>query len=145
MDMEPTAVGSSDLCPMCHEAPETVDHIFMGCPVSKEVWLQVCSWWRLLEHSPSSCRELLDCKELLGGHQRLKVVQEAIMLVLWVIWRFINSKTHALNSNSISKLVLAYEVQAHSHLWINAQNQKGQNLRWIEWCCDPIFECYYRM
>ncbi|CAI9300939.1 unnamed protein product [Lactuca saligna] len=59
-------ISSSDLCPMCHEAPETVDRIFVGCPISKEVWLQACSWWRLLELSPNSCRELLDCKDLLG-------------------------------------------------------------------------------
>ena len=30
-------VNSSNLCRMCNEAPESEDHIFVGCPVSIEV------------------------------------------------------------------------------------------------------------
>nr|KAJ0191956.1 hypothetical protein LSAT_V11C800414360 [Lactuca sativa] len=104
-------VSSTNVCKLCHEAPESEEHIFVGCPISNP--------------SPSSCRELLDCKNRLYGHHRPKELHEAIMLVfMWVIWRFRNSKAHALNSNSnsISKAVLAYEVQAYSHLWINAWN-----------------------
>nr|KAJ0209709.1 hypothetical protein LSAT_V11C400167150 [Lactuca sativa] len=60
-------VSSSNLCRMCNEAPESEDHIFVGCPVSREIWLQLSNWWRLLEHSPNSCRELLNCKNQLGA------------------------------------------------------------------------------
>nr|KAJ0221738.1 hypothetical protein LSAT_V11C200067050 [Lactuca sativa] len=141
-------ISSTNVCKLCHEAPESEDHIFMGCLISSEVWSHVCRWWRALDLSPSSCRELLDCKNRLNGHQRLKELYEAIMLVfMWVIWRFRNSKAHALNSNSISisKAVLAYEVQAYLHLWINARKRRGHNLRWLDWYCDPILECYCRL
>nr|KAJ0187389.1 hypothetical protein LSAT_V11C900461260 [Lactuca sativa] len=140
------AISSSDLCQMCHEATESVDHICVGCPIAKEAWAQVCSWWRLLGNYPNDCRELLNCKESLRGHNRLEMIHEAIMLVfLWVMWRFRNNKAHCSNLNSGSRLALALEVQTFSHLWINARNRKGRKLRWLEWCCDPILECYGRM
>lgn len=58
-----------------------------------------------------------------------------------IFWRFRNSKAHVLNSNSISKSVFAYEVQAYSHLWINARKRSGHKLRWLEWFYNPILEC----
>ena len=101
-------ISSSNLCKICHEAPKTDDHIFVGCPVSKDVWLQVCSWWRLLDPSPASYRELLKGEYMVGGDQRLKMFHEAITLVfLWIIWRFRNKKAHDLNPIFVSKTVLA--------------------------------------
>nr|KAJ0199817.1 hypothetical protein LSAT_V11C600332230 [Lactuca sativa] len=139
-------ISSSDLCQMCHEATESVDHIFVGCPISKEAWAQVCNWWRLLGNYPSNCMELLKCKESLGGHNRLERIHEAIMLgFLWVIWRYRNNKSHRSNQTTGSKFTLPFEVQSLSYLWINARIRKGRKLRWLEWCCDPILECYGRM
>nr|KAJ0195793.1 hypothetical protein LSAT_V11C700344900 [Lactuca sativa] len=132
-------ISSSNWCKMCNAAPESTDHIFVGCVVSREVWLQVCKWWRLLDCSYNSCRELLDCKLKIGGHQRLLMIHEAIMLVfMWVIWSYRNVKAHG--SNAKSHTMLASEVQALSHLWINARKRRGQNICWNEWCSDPVQE-----
>nr|KAJ0197236.1 hypothetical protein LSAT_V11C700356500 [Lactuca sativa] len=104
-------VNSSNLCRMCNEAPESEDHIFVGCP------------------------RAANCKNRLGGHQRLKVFHEAIMLYfLWVIWRYRNEKVHA--ESPRSKSVLSYEVQVLSHLWLNARKRSGQNLRLMRLCKD---------
>nr|KAJ0220562.1 hypothetical protein LSAT_V11C200090910 [Lactuca sativa] len=113
-------INSSNLCKMCNAAPESADHIFVGCLVSKEVWLQI------------------------GGHQRLLRIHEAIMLVfMWVIWRYRNVKAHGPNAKSHT--MLASEVQALSHLWINARKRRCQNLCWNEWCSDPVLECYRKL
>nr|KAJ0214940.1 hypothetical protein LSAT_V11C300128030 [Lactuca sativa] len=45
-------------------------------------------------------------------------------------------------SNSKSQSMLVAEIQALSHLWLNAWKRKGKNLNWLDWCFDPILECY---
>nr|KAJ0204667.1 hypothetical protein LSAT_V11C500231070 [Lactuca sativa] len=155
-------ISSTNLCKMCNDASESVDHIFVGCSVTREVWLQVCKWWRLLDSSHSSCWGLLDCKvgvtgatpghqgkpslckSRIGGHQRPLVIHESIMLVfMWVIWKYRNALAHGQSSKS--QTVLASEVQALSHLWTNARKRRGQNLSWYDWCFDPVWECYRKL
>nr|KAJ0227723.1 hypothetical protein LSAT_V11C100023850 [Lactuca sativa] len=81
---------------------------------------------------------------MLRGHKRLSTIQEVIMLVfIWVVWNFRNMKAHS--SSVKSHLVLAYEVQSLSFLWINARKRKDEAFRWDEWCSDPIRECYSRL
>nr|KAJ0212224.1 hypothetical protein LSAT_V11C400158780 [Lactuca sativa] len=103
-----------------------------------------CEIGGVLDSSHSSCRGLLDCKSRIGGHQRLLVLHEAIMLVfLWVVWRYINALAHGPSIKSHT--VLASEVQVLSHLWINARKRRGQNLSWYDWCFDPVLECYRKL
>nr|KAJ0195447.1 hypothetical protein LSAT_V11C700350330 [Lactuca sativa] len=119
-------ISSSNLCIICNGAPETVEHVFVDCPISNEVWKQVCTWWGLLDYPLNSLRDLLECKARLEGHHMLANIHEGIMLVfLWVIWRYRNSIAHSSNQNPKSHMALVYEVQLLSLLWINARNRKG--------------------
>ena len=138
-------ISQTSACRSCNVAPETGDHIIVGCSISKGVWQQVSKWWRLLDYSFNSAGDLMNCKAKLKGHQRLSKIHEAIMLVyLWVIWNYRNQILHAPSIGSKSTSALAFEVKSLAHLWINARNRKG-TLNWLEWCCDPILECYSRI
>lgn len=137
-------ISSSTTCKICHESLETENHLFVECGIVKEVWQRVSSWWRLLDSNFQSIGDLLNCKKLLMGHQRLSDINEAVMLVfLWVIWNYWNLKAHS--SGVKSHTVLAYEVQSMTLFWINARKRKGEPLGWVEWCCDPILECYSKL
>nr|KAJ0195178.1 hypothetical protein LSAT_V11C700343740 [Lactuca sativa] len=139
-------IWSSNLCRICHGDPESENHIFLECPVSKEVWQLICKWWRLLDNPLVSIRDILQCKGNVAGHQRLAWIHEAIMLTfIWVIWKYRNLRGHSHAPNSKLILALVFEVKSLSIFWINARKKKGQTLRWSEWCSDPILECYSRL
>ncbi|XP_023732081.1 uncharacterized protein LOC111879881 [Lactuca sativa] len=131
---------------ICHGDPESEKHIFLECPVSKEVRQLICKWWRLLDYPLVSIRDMLQCKGNVARHQRLVWIHEAIMLTfIWVIWKYRNLRAHSHAPNSKSIPALVFEVKSLSNFWINARKKKGQTLRWSEWCSDPILECYSRL
>nr|KAJ0223650.1 hypothetical protein LSAT_V11C200099500 [Lactuca sativa] len=124
------SLPASDDIWICHGAPESEQHIFLECPVSREVWQLICKWWRLLDYPLVSTRDLLQCKGNIAGHQRLAWIHEAIMLTfIWVIWKYRNLRAQSHAPISKSQSALAYEVKFLSIFWINARNRKGQILR----------------
>ncbi|GJT71752.1 reverse transcriptase domain, reverse transcriptase zinc-binding domain protein [Tanacetum coccineum] len=34
-------------CPMCDDAIETEDHIFVSCPIAKDTWKCIADWWNI--------------------------------------------------------------------------------------------------
>lgn len=144
VNLSKIGVTTSTLCKICGEAPETENHLFTQCGIPKDLWQRLSGWWRLLDPNVRTIGDLLNCKNLLQSHKRLSNIHEGIMLVfLWVVWSFRNLKAHASAVKSIS--VLAYEVRSFSMFWFNARNRKVVPLRWNDWCCDPVLECYSRM
>ncbi|CAI9284009.1 unnamed protein product [Lactuca saligna] len=144
VNLSKIGITQSNLCKICGVAPETENHLFIECGTAKDLWQRIAGWWRLMDPNVQAIKDLLNCKSVLKGHKRLEIIHEGIMLVfLWVIWNFRNLKAHSSGAKSLS--VLAYEVQSMSAFWINARNRKGVSLRWLDWCCDPIRECYANM
>jgi hypothetical protein len=86
---------SSDECTLCSQAPEHVDHLFLQCAFSREVWfrvLQRCGWAHL---SPEPHDQLIDW--WLTARKRVtkprrRAFDSTAIGVTWNIWLQRNEK-----------------------------------------------------
>lgn len=49
----------NDRCALCDQSEETMQHILIGCPFSRQVWHDVLAWVRATIHAPSGGEEFL--------------------------------------------------------------------------------------
>lgn len=111
----------SNICIMCEQGVETMDHILLGCPFSREVWFIWLSklhlhanviiddgpalrWW-LLVRKPVP-------KVLRKGFDSL------VFLIGWMLWKERNARTF--NAMSSTAPQLAADIQEQADLWCAA-------------------------
>ncbi|KAL4587346.1 hypothetical protein LXL04_000215 [Taraxacum kok-saghyz] len=126
-------IGVNKECTLCNIDEETEEHLFLNCPVTKEVWNDLRCWWQGASQTPNSINYLVKWR---GSATKMQdEIQAAVFLVfLWVVWVHRNKKAHS--SNLMSHKGLANEIQILSHLWINARIRR-KNIDWRSWCTDP--------
>ncbi|XP_026416252.1 uncharacterized protein LOC113311660 [Papaver somniferum] len=77
-------VGDNNLCPLCDQHTESVEHFFMSCAVSGLVWFAVAGW------SDNSQLSLTDwiCSWFDSLHNRHITIQEVVKrsTIVWCIW-----------------------------------------------------------
>ncbi|KAM1375219.1 hypothetical protein ACFX2I_025682 [Malus domestica] len=84
----PFACFSPQWCALCKSGEESVNHVFLHCPYSIQIW------WNLLKEAgaswvtPKGCFELLSTKfEGLGKGRKAKTLWGSLLLALfWNIW-----------------------------------------------------------
>jgi hypothetical protein len=78
-------------CPFCDQSEETLDHLLMGCVLSREVWATCQRWWGKLPWMPhvDSCfvAWLQDKRGRPGGDRDLWT---GVALICWCLWRHRN-------------------------------------------------------
>jgi hypothetical protein len=78
-------------CPLCNQAPETLQHLLLGCVVAQEIWVWALNLWERMPWLP-----LADAKILHWWTSRPcpQVTQRdlwtSIILLFWCIWRHRN-------------------------------------------------------
>lgn len=98
-----------DACALCGQEPETCDHLFTGCVLTRYLWAQlllplgllslapqamedVCSWWlRQRERLDSSLRAAFD---------------SLLLLVSWLAWKERNNRTFTRPATGARELYL---------------------------------------
>ena len=82
----------STLCPMCLQAPETVQHVFAGCKEIDGIWALIAGWWNVV--TPSSCLvdQLIRWEDNISfSAMRRKCFDAVIITAFWVLWNFRNA------------------------------------------------------
>lgn len=108
-----------ELCYLCDQAEETIDHILASCPVTREVWFfalqafgkqlpQTASstfqWWRTL-------------RRLFHGDQR-PGLDSLFAIISWTIWKERNARCFRGAAAAISDLLQLIKGEADA--WIEA-------------------------
>ena len=80
---------SPDVCLLCMESGETVDHIFLHCSLSLGLWHRLFSLVHLDWVPPKSiCDMIIISYKGLGNTSRGKVLWQFVCLALmWVVWQ----------------------------------------------------------
>ncbi|KAJ0535737.1 putative RNA-directed DNA polymerase [Helianthus annuus] len=79
---------TSNLCPLCSEYPETVEHLFISCEFAQMVWNVVSQWCKLSPVFAFGMRDILDGHSYVSGSPKLKKAFHAVCLTtLWCIWK----------------------------------------------------------
>ena len=79
---------SPDVCLLCMESGDMVDHIFLHCPLNLELWHRLFSLVHMDRVPPRSiCDIMLISYKGLGSTNRGKVLwQFACLALMWVVW-----------------------------------------------------------
>lgn len=75
-------------CLMCKKDDESVDHLFLHCPVAFTLWLRLCRGGNLSWVIPATCVALFWKKHKYFGGRKWDVIlgRCAMLAIIWVVW-----------------------------------------------------------
>ena len=98
-----------DWCYMCKCNGESVDHLFLHCPVAMDLWSMVLGLFGVSWVMPKSVVELLACWQgWFGRHWNGHIWIIIPRCLMWCLWRERNSRWFEDNERSISDLKLFF-------------------------------------
>ncbi|KAE8701523.1 leghemoglobin C2-like [Hibiscus syriacus] len=110
-------LGEDTLCPFCNLCEESVQHLFLFCQVSWELWNKLICYWGISLAFP------LDPPSLLSSWSDLRpssVIWKFIPgVVLWSIWRIRNEIIF--DNGKLDKLSLFFTVRLRLARWFLAK------------------------
>ncbi|GJU13560.1 putative reverse transcriptase domain-containing protein [Tanacetum coccineum] len=79
---------NSTRCPVCDDALETAQHLFIDCKIARNLWVMIQKWWLI---TPKDLQSLIFWSNLTSLPDRLKSCFDAIIQsTTWIIWRYRN-------------------------------------------------------
>jgi acyl-CoA-binding protein len=102
-------------CLLCDQAPETIPHLMMECPFSRQTWHEVLAWLRVPTASLNQDATLMDWW-LKAKHETRKSMHKgiasAVLLTLWMLWKQRNECVFDGAQPSIHDLVAEIKTKA---------------------------------
>ncbi|KAJ0479473.1 putative reverse transcriptase zinc-binding domain-containing protein [Helianthus annuus] len=127
----------SDVCILCGEASESVDHLFSGCSITTAVWNRFVEWAKLPPFSAFSFLDIMDLHKGTVGNQKAKeLVRGLVMVICWTIWKYRNDKIFD-NGSGESENIFK-EARVLGYFWFKCRS-KFRNLAWSDWCNYPMY------
>ncbi|KAJ0524875.1 putative reverse transcriptase zinc-binding domain-containing protein [Helianthus annuus] len=127
----------SDVCILCGEASESVDHLFSGCSITTAVWNRFVEWAKLPPFFAFSFLDIMDLHKGTVGNQKAKeLVRGLVMVICWTIWKYRNDKIFD-NGSGESENIFK-EARALGYFWFKCRS-KFRNLVWSDWCNHPMY------
>ncbi|XP_071687451.1 uncharacterized protein [Rutidosis leptorrhynchoides] len=66
-------------CPVCDNAPESVEHIILECNLSIEIWSRVRDWWNIPSSSVyTDCKMAFNVEDSRGWKQNGHLIWQAV-------------------------------------------------------------------
>lgn len=114
------AFSGNSNCDVCNSFEESVKHIFIDCPLAKELWCRIIFWWNLKEKNVDSIDEVLDWLAEEGRNATEKKTLGVIGAALIAsIWQHRNEATFLEKRRSVDALFS--QIQRESCLWIDSR------------------------
>jgi hypothetical protein len=111
----------NDDCALCGQAPESGDHLFLGCVFTRELWFKLLAPVGLAALVPSS-EERLDSwwmqQRRRLDRQSRPVLDRLLLLLCWCIWKERNRRTF--DSQSSNADAVAHAVLLEAEDWVEA-------------------------
>ncbi|KAL4592366.1 hypothetical protein LXL04_005358 [Taraxacum kok-saghyz] len=111
------------ICEVCNSGEENEFHSLRSCPIAKEVWDKVWSWWDLQDPNANSIPELLDWIEQQGQNpiekQAMRVIGAATLSLLW---QNRNEVTFLKKGKKAGEIFI--QIQKEALLWISSRAAK---------------------
>lgn len=111
-------------CPLCDQEPESLQHLLLGCVVSREVWFWALRCWGKEDWLPAADTELLEwwsSRTCPTAHRR--DMWTAIILVFWCIWRHRNDVVF--NGVAASQFAIRDRISLEFDRWRLAKLFRG--------------------
>ena len=86
------------VCPLCLDDIESIDHIFLECPMSRRVFEDAVQYGWISDGFFGLGSNLCDQLQLIGSHPKTRQVLLKISFLLWCIW---NGRNNVVFRNEI--------------------------------------------
>jgi len=111
-----------DACILCNQEPESIDHLLLLCPFSREIWFRVLSWFSWGEVAPDSQAFNLAvwwaaARKRIPRDTR-KGFDSIVVLVSWLLWKERNNRTFDRRARTTQEMQVA--VIDEAVMWIQA-------------------------
>lgn len=111
----------NDDCALCGQAPESVEHLFLGCVFTRQIWFNLLAPVGLAAFVPSSDKRL----GTWWLHQRSRIVCQAapvfdclLLLIYWCVWKERNKRIFNHQSSQVDAVARSLLMEAEE--WIEA-------------------------
>ena len=96
-------------CPLCNQAPKTMQHLLLACPFSRQVWHEILSWYRItdtpLPDSSSDFRDWFSLAVQNAPTSLRRGLASLAILTAWRIWKARNACVFNAAAPSVTLLV----------------------------------------
>ena len=129
-------------CPICDQALEDSQHLFVDCWIATELWTMVTRWWGL-DNYPKDLSSLIKWGDSVPFQTLEKICFDAVVQkTFWIIWRYRNRL--CFDAKRPRKDTLSEEIKILSHTWILHRDRKFIS-NWFEWIIDDRSKtCLYK-
>ena len=122
-------------CPICDDAIETEEHLFVDCRIARHTWINVLKWWRIPNTTFHCLQDVFQLADHLPVDAKFSRFFDAVIqTTIWSLWRFRNSVVFS--QKKPSKDLLFNDIKILSFNWIVSRCKKPL-LNWIEWFNHP--------
>lgn len=98
-----------DACALCGQEPETCDHLFTGCVLTRQLWAQLLLPLGLAAMVPAQLEDVgswwLRQRKLFDSSIR-PAFDSLVLLVAWIVWKEGNNRTFSRQASSLRQLLL---------------------------------------
>ncbi|KAJ9553155.1 hypothetical protein OSB04_017200 [Centaurea solstitialis] len=126
---------SSDECPLCLTATESMDHLLVSCSTTKIVTAHMANWVNWWPKNISTTSEIWSLVNT-TTNLRLRVCKVIIAAYCWTIWLQRNNKLF--NGTCKKEKEIFSEIQYLAFDWIRCCTKFGRLLNCDSWVCNPV-------
>ncbi|GJY32359.1 RNA-directed DNA polymerase, eukaryota [Tanacetum coccineum] len=121
-------------CPICNMTAETTSHILFNCPMAKDIYKKIASWWDVNMLEVYSYDDWCVWFKSLRIQAKLKTYLEGVFFVTWwTIWTFRNKLIFG--SSPQSKDHIVDDIVARSFSW--CRSRCNSIFSWVDWLKNP--------
>ena len=115
-------------CPLCDQEQETIEHLIIGCVVSRAIWHEVLDEWHMQSWMPIPDMDLIDwwTMQRTPSSQR-RDSWSVVILVMWCIWTHRNDVVF--NGASVSASGTVRKIREEIELWRRAMILRSELFR----------------
>lgn len=106
---------------MCNQAPETIEHLLMHCPIAREVWWQALSHIQMQTRFNMSEATIINARNNLRAALRKsqrKGIDTLFMLISWQLWNERNGRVFRNEASTMQALL--QKIKDEACRWIAA-------------------------
>jgi hypothetical protein len=110
--------SSPNICCLCHLDSESVDHLFIKCQFTKQVWQKIALVLKL--HTTWEGTKIEDC--LISWTQKESIHIHLPPLICWIVWLVRNSSIF--ENTTPSTIAATSKAIGHYYVWLDTHDNK---------------------